>query len=146
MAFPTSPTDGQVYKNKMWRSSSSTWVDNNTGIVESGSNSNGSWIKYSDGTMMQWGKGPAGVPISTNTVTSNPTVTYYHSHSVVVSFPVSFINNNSVVTWSCGQGSYPTPYYAHSISTTGFSYYVSSLMANDSMSAGIHWEAKGRWK
>ena len=33
---------------------SANYVNNNVGVVESGSNTNGRWIKYSDGTMICW--------------------------------------------------------------------------------------------
>jgi hypothetical protein len=48
--FAEQPT--QVLINK---SSTPVFADIGAGIIESGSNANGSYIKYSDGTMVQWG-------------------------------------------------------------------------------------------
>ena len=51
MAFPTSPTNGQTYKNYTYDSTSGSWKRTQA-VYDSGSNANGSWIKYSDGTMI----------------------------------------------------------------------------------------------
>ncbi len=144
MAFPTNPTDGQVYKNKIWRSSSSTWTDSSA-IVESGSNVNGNWIKYSDGTMTQWGIGTWTGSITANTI-AETTVTFYHSSTQVHSLPSNFINNSYVVVFNSGQGSYPSTYYTHSYTTASFNYYLWSLHPGDQLSNGIKWIAMGRWK
>ena len=51
------------------------------GIVESGSNDNGSWVKFADGTMIQWGsKSFVGAQDSTGSYTR-------------VIFPQPFVNN-----------------------------------------------------
>jgi len=67
-----------------------TEVSYNTGpyaIVETGSNSNGSWIKFSDGTMIIHGKQTGSIP-----------ATGYPSSVLDVSgsFPTSFIDNPSI--------------------------------------------------
>lgn len=58
------------------------------GIVESGSNDNGSWVKFADGTMIQWG--------SKNFVgASNSTGSYTR-----VIFPQVFANNKYSTSYS----------------------------------------------
>lgn len=59
------------------------------GIVESGSNDNGSWVKFADGTMIQWGSSAF-----TGAETGNT-----GSYKRVV-FPQSFANNKFSVEYS----------------------------------------------
>jgi len=53
--------------------------------IESGSNANGSWVKYPDGTLLQFGK--RGTPI-------------YVSSGAVITLPVSFIDTGYALTVS----------------------------------------------
>lgn len=58
------------------------------GIVESGSNDNGSWVKFADGTMIQWGsKNFVGASDSTGSYTR-------------VIFPQTFANNKYSTRYS----------------------------------------------
>lgn len=58
------------------------------GIVESGSNDNGSWVKFADGTMIQWGsKSFVGASDSTGSYTR-------------ITFPQFFANNKFVVNYA----------------------------------------------
>jgi len=118
-----------------------------SGIIESGNNSNGYYVKFADGTMIQWGIGIWAGSISSTTVNqpAPATVTWYHSASQNQTFPVPFIDTTTSITWSSGQGSYPVTYYTHTVTTTQFSYYISTLYPGDSMSTGIKWHAIGRW-
>ncbi len=50
------PTSANEYGNSQTAPYSQEYINNNVGIVESGSNSNGSYIKYSDGTMICYKK------------------------------------------------------------------------------------------
>ena len=59
------------------------------GIIESGSNDNGSWVKYDDGTMLQWGSSSF-VGAETGTTGSYKRVT----------FPQAFANNKFSVEYS----------------------------------------------
>jgi len=51
MAFPASPANGQIYKEYTYNSTTGSWKKTQA-IYDSGSNANGSWVKYSDGTMI----------------------------------------------------------------------------------------------
>ena len=69
------------------------------GIVESGSNDNGSWVKYSDGTMIQWGSSSF-VGAETGTTGSYKRIT----------FPQAFANNKYSTSYS--------PIYTGNVSQT----------------------------
>ncbi len=60
-------------------------------VVESGSNANGRFIRYSDGTQMCWHRG---VSMATNTAQG----AIYRSTSSTWTFPKEFINNNISVS------------------------------------------------
>ncbi|MDD5700032.1 MAG: tail fiber domain-containing protein [Candidatus Nanoarchaeia archaeon] len=115
---------------------------NGTGIVDSGSNNNSSWIKYSDGTMMQWGNGTA-VYVSTSVLVYNWT------------FPEEFIDTN-IKAWSIGNGNpalavnirnFSVPYHrTSSLTTTGTQLgYVSASLYSSGDEGGIDIFALGRW-
>lgn len=59
------------------------------GIVESGSNDNGSWVKFADGTMIQWGSASF-VGAETGTTGSYKRIT----------FPQAFANNKYSVNYA----------------------------------------------
>lgn len=67
------------------------------GIVESGSNDNGSWVKYADGTMKQWGSASFIGAETGNTGSYK-----------VITFPQVFANNKISVNY--------TPLYVGSVS------------------------------
>lgn len=69
------------------------------GIIESGSNDNGSWVKFADGTMIQWGSSAF-----TGAETGN-TGTYK-----VITFPVPFANSKLSISYS--------PIYENTYDTT----------------------------
>ena len=115
------------------------------GIVESGSNANGSYVRFENGTMECWGRGPSNINISSNTVVFT-TVTFYHSHIQSITMPASFLNNSLVINFTAGIGSYPSTYYTTNYTVNSFQYYVWSLLSSDSMTTGIHWRATGVWK
>lgn len=67
-------------------------------IVESGSNDNGSWVKYDDGTMIQWGS-------ATFTGAQDNTGAYK-----AITFPVPFANSKLSISYS--------PIYENTYDTT----------------------------
>lgn len=112
------------------------------GGIESGSNANGEYTKFPDGTLMQWGK-----------VVINPTSNTGGENHI---FPINFIDSNVVAnaspeqTWSGSAAGIPvTNCYASSYDTL----YLKLLsLANggvlsypaDGMT--MQWQATGRWK
>lgn len=112
------------------------YIRNTTGVVDSGSNSNGSYIKFADGTLIQQGNtGSFTVPAGTD-------------GSKDVTFPINFYDINYYVT----QTSLGGPYYswvAESTTNKTISGFKCNCWNNTSASAanvGYSWIAIGRWK
>lgn len=109
------------------------------GVVDSGSNSNGSYVKYADGTMECWG-------ISPNAQTANTAGgSVFHSIAVGFTFAVAFVNIPSIVISAITSGGYycwaATDGQAQ---TYGFAARVISP-ANGAASY-LSYIARGRWK
>ena len=110
------------------------------GIVESGSNTNGSWTKWADGTM-----------ICTGTVSGSSTMYDYWSQfkrtqeDITVSFPVEFINAPLV---------FITPYYRSGLitvllgvaRTNNFTFTGLKAIGNSAGSYSFSYQAIGKWK
>lgn len=106
-----------------------------------GSNANGNYIKYDDGTLIQWGETTA----TTGTTSRNRGgITVYYSDSVTQNFPISFIDNTCNVHPQINGG-------------TGAVNFIYTVMYRDrvgitlestasSYSRTIRWIAIGRWK
>lgn len=92
---------------------SQEYINNNVGVVESGSNNNGKWIKYSDGTMICWQR----QEFNNIQITNQQGVLYQSNAITPMDYPVSFVGEWPVVsrdiessTWAIfgfGQGSSP---------------------------------------
>lgn len=110
------------------------------GIIESGSNDNGSWIKFADGTLIQYGSKNC-----TATTSSSGGFTHYYSQNTFT-LPIEFknteykifpnINSENVTLINLVYGSVKTT------STYGLNFISSSN--NDTRT--IQWFAIGRWK
>jgi hypothetical protein len=117
----------------------SDYVEAGAGIVESGSNSNGSWIKFDDGTMIEWFMSAA----TLTTANANGNIFYVNSASLT--FPAAFIANPNVsmisgvvtvgVPWAGG---------AIALSATAVTLRLCGAAANN---AGYYgYIAIGKWK
>jgi hypothetical protein len=113
------------------------------GIIESGSNANGSYLKFSDGTLIQWGRkltATLNVPIDNNFGNTSGR-SYYNGENDIVYFPISFIDTNySVNLSSSGQALTSTVRQAN---TMGRVYVIKGVALPASY---IDWVAIGRWK
>lgn len=119
-------------------------------IVESGSNANGNYIKFQDGTLIQWGENSFG---NSGTVSDS-----YKT----ISFPISFYNNTyKVFSTMFYQGTVATNYNLGVNLTPGIvntssctiyrrlSYLAPDNSGQDNLYAvaeDFHWLAIGRWK
>ena len=113
------------------------------GIIESGSNANGSYIKFVDGTLLQYGVYDTG---STELNKEYGSV-FYDNKPHTFNFPLSFINKNisitSILQLKGGIGGVSLSDF----NINSMSYYIfSTLSRNFTETAKIHWQAKGRWK
>lgn len=112
------------------------YIRNTTGVVESGSNTNGSYIKFADGTLIQQGNtGSFTVPAGT-------------AGSKDVTFPINFYDINYYVTQTSLGGAYYS-WVAESTTNKTISGFKCNCWNNTSASAadvGYSWIAVGRWK
>lgn len=123
-------------------------------IVESGSNSNGSWIKYADGTIEEWGT----YTINSNNVswTALTTELYYspyYSHTL----PVTLINTDNINTtcavssrsshfdWAVRPAVGNTDAPDISLIDTVLSFNLVTA-TNTKRNVVIRWLVKGKWK
>ena len=139
MALVTFVNDSAPYLNADNLNNNFTECNN---IIDSGSNANGSYIKFSDGTLMQWGE-------ATKTITSTTALASggYRSAGFDFSFPIEFYNTSiSVVAMSSGGG---IGILLDSSSTTKAKFQASwwtSASNSTSRDGRISWQAIGRWK
>ena len=123
-------------------------------IVESGSNSNGSWIKYSDGTIEEWGTYTINSNnVSWDTLTTGLYYSPYYSHTL----PVTLINTDNINT-TCAVSSRSSPFDwavrpsvgntdAPDISLIDTVLSFNLVTAtNTKRNVVIRWFVKGRWK
>lgn len=107
-----------------------------TSVLESGNNANGNYVKYSDGTLIQYSDGKVEVDINSSA---------YWDKSIAL--PMSFIDKNYFAICSN-----ETNNSSIKIEVLSMSYYENSLMARiyngtgTSYSVKFRWFAIGKWK
>ncbi len=119
-----------------------------SGIYESGSNSNGSFIKYSDGTLLQWGTLVNATSSSYTWVIVNYNIgtygwSYYSTSDPNVVLSVEFID--TTYTFTAMAGSNVRMAQGGSKTTTSFGVVYHSYSAV-SGTTSVLWTAIGRWK
>ena len=113
-------------------------------IVESGSNDNGSWIKYSDGTLIQYGN----VTKSINIKTKSGSSMWYYDDGYAINFPINFSDTNYFADVNAATSGlitlniYSITNYKNSICK----FNLSSNMEYNNPSYKFRWFAIGRWK
>lgn len=112
-------------------------------IEESGSNANGSWVKYADGTMIQYGTYDTGL---TDFTTEFGSVFYNQSYSTI-KFPLAFVDVPSIII-NQELGGYLGGNTLGGLPTkANFRVYLYTAMsATLTRNAIIYWQAIGRWK
>ncbi len=113
------------------------------GIVESGTNENGTWVKYDDGRMECYG---------ITEITSDSSGNY--EEQIYATFPAAFVGNyKKIVVLATTNFSdpstasvLPVPYAASVESLTNFWLVPLATSYNSTTSYSVCWEAKGRWK
>lgn len=113
-------------------------------VVESGSNDNGSWIKYSDGTLVQYGNVTKSINIKT---ISNSTGWYYDDGYAIV-FPIKFVDTNYFVEVKSALGSLITlnVYSITNYQNSLCEFNLSSNVEYSNSSYKFRWFAIGKWK
>ena len=110
-------------------------------ITDSGSNTNGNYIKLQDGTLIQWGETSA---TTGTTSQSRGGCTVYASDEVSQYFPVSFIDNNASVMTQIN-GGYAALNFIYTIIASA-RVRITLVSTSSSYSRTIKWLAIGRWK
>ena len=119
---------------------SASAVDNKLAqIIQSGSNANGSYIKYSDGTMICYG----------STSLNEVSVSDYYSfckrtNSLTITFPMEFDEVPNVTITNQGFGIFS--YTINNITANNFSYYAFTYPSGSNISGSLQYVAIGRWK
>ena len=124
-----------------------TEVSYNTGpyaIVESGSNSSGRWIKFSDGTMIQYG-------YKYNSVNVDITTSFHEGNYgwFFLDFPTSFVDTNFAISAFARLLDYiPTIQLEGTYSTDRVGFFVMDIGVPLGSYTFKHfcWYAIGRWK
>ncbi len=132
-----------------WQSATNT-VGNYTygqGIVETGSNSNGSWIKFDNGTLIQWGtiSNFNAIVINNNNIGTYGWSYYSSSYSdqPTRNLPTSFLNETYSLVSQQGTN------YSFTIASPldGSSFRMTLVSYNTSVTnIYVRWQAIGRWK
>jgi hypothetical protein len=113
-------------------------------IIESGSNDNGRWIKYSDGTLIQYGN----VTKSVNIKNKSNETGWYYDDGYAVNFPINFSDTNyftevkSVTSNIITLNIYSITNFRNSICEFNLSCNVEYNNSNYK----FRWFAIGRWK
>lgn len=113
------------------------WTET-TPIIESGSNANGNWIKYNDGTMICYG-------VYTNTL--NITSLYediYYANTGTITFPVEF-NAIPLLYSQTNLAGGGFTFYGN-YTKTSFTGYVWKIQSASNYNTRVHWLAIGKWK
>lgn len=115
--------------------------DKLAGIIESGSNENGNWIKYVDGTMICYGL----TTLTAITSRSAGGLSYY-SAGTEITLPQTFIDTNYRFqsTIDMANMNYFAQSYLGAISSSTMQ--VSFVSTGQNETRNIHWQAIGRWK
>ena len=146
MAFPTSPTNGQTYKNYTYKSASASWKQTQA-IYDSGSNANGSWIRFADGTMTCSFRNNRTQTITLTTPANSSAVAYA---TWVWTFPQAFISapTGLTATGDFGWGPGLEYHQAFSATTTQATIEEGILVSVNpaSLSCDTYVTATGKWK
>ena len=114
----------------------------NTLIVESGSNANGNWTKYEDGTMIQWGH------VETLAIVCNQIqdAIGFRSNNNIKTYPVAFVGDLPIVSMTSANAvtsGIPASFSNKSLTAVGVYLCVVNLGTYDLI---YDWQAIGRWK
>ncbi|ADH89251.1 hypothetical protein Snov_1951 [Ancylobacter novellus DSM 506] len=116
-------------------------------LFESGSNGNGNYVKFADGTMICW----ATFTTRQVNVASSAVIGGFRSAEITPTFPVAFASAPAVVTFATGgtgsggasTGAATTVNNAAATSATGFAFYLAASQSTTVAAAG--YVAIGRW-
>jgi len=113
-------------------------------IRETGSNVNGSYIKFDDGTMICYKK----LPITADDVSGVRGSVYISVYTHSVTFPATFIDTNTIITGNIHTPNFTLAWFVATEAPTvsGYKYVIVSPISNSNLSVGVMVTAIGRWK
>lgn len=109
--------------------------------IQSGSNSNGKYIKFPDGTLIQYGS----VSVTPSTQRLQGGLTYY-SGAIEVSLPEKFINTNYNLSSNIILANMNYFCQSYCVITSNSSITISFASTGKDSARTIQWIAIGRWK
>lgn len=110
-------------------------------IIESGSNSNGKYIKFSDGTMICRGI----ITITVNQSRISGGLTYY-SNETYFDFPVAFIDTDIQITTNIQLANMNLFAQTYALAESKCQARISLAITQNNESRNIDWVAIGKWK
>ena len=125
---------------------------------ESGSNTNGNYIKFNDGTLIQYGMLNKSIFMTTDSYyTTIQGIKFYRSNNPKINFPISFIDTNYNFTFDARTGTNGTSSRVAipRISDKATTYQEVQLIGLEDFTSGspayenltdVSWQAIGRWK
>jgi len=110
----------------------------NSQEIQSGSNANGRWIKFSDGTMQQWGLTPSVQSIGIANWFGTTSGTSYYA-AIMVTYPLAFISAPHIqMTATGGCGVVRTQ-------NETVNEFLGQIFSGSAETLGFYWFASGRW-
>lgn len=123
---------------------------------ESGNNASGNYIKYNDGTLIQWGKINKEPFLQPNDIyTTVQSIKWYRSDPPSVQFPISFINTAYTLNITINTGTDGVRFAIPRISSKLSSYFQLQLISVEPFTSSgtgytnlidVEWIAIGNWK
>lgn len=108
-------------------------------IIESGSNANGYYEKYANGTLKQWGKA-----IVTAELKTAHGQLYRTASEQILNFPIPFVGDMPVLNLTA-QAALNFAYVA-TIGLDKSSFYPMTTVLTNANTRYVHWTAEGKWK
>jgi hypothetical protein len=116
------------------------WTEWKVPGIERGSNSNGEYVKYADGTMECWRRDTTTTNIAITTASGGLFFAF-----ATISFPSTFVGIPAVDHCSASAGALTLPLYGANVSATGCALFFGA--ANSAtVPQYISYTAKGRWR
>ena len=129
---------------------------NLTKVTDSGSNANGYYIKYQDGTLIQWGTvDKTRFEASSTYSTTVQGINWYRSSDTSIYFPVEFLNTSYVVTPSIENENSGTRVHIPRIMNYSTARFIIQLISMEQFANNgdayttldyVRWMAVGKWK
>ena len=111
-------------------------------IIEQGSNANGNYVRYADGTMFCWGQ--------VTKTTDIPVSSYLGGFrsgggAFDFTFPSTFSTTPNLIGTPDENSSWATPNRSNTTSTTVGSFLLTAVSSQGSAARTVAWTAVGRW-